>query len=109
MKKVIYFLLVMMISLIAQSCGKFSDGTSVWQAGLWIIPTITGLASLFFLFLAYRDSKSGSWYWGKNSRGVDVKIESKENVPIYKTAFFAFFAILLLVTIGIIIWVNADK
>jgi len=108
MKQIISFIAVFAVSLIAMSCGKFSDGTSVWQAGLWIIPWVTGLGALWTLYRAYRASRSGSWRWVKKDK-VWFKEESDINVPIYKVPQFVWFVILAVATIVIIIMVNSDK
>lgn len=95
--------------LLLASCGKFSDGTSIWQGGLWAIPTITTIGTIVFLFLAYKASQSGSKIQTKDERGVAVTKYSDENVPIYKTGYFIFFIGFLIATIAIIITVNAEK
>ena len=104
MKRLINFFFVFCVAILMQSCGKFSDGTSVWQGGLWLLPTVTLTASLFFLGLAYFASRSGSWWW-QNHR---IK-ESKENIPIIKVPFFIFFIVLLIATIVIAIVVNSER
>lgn len=100
---------ISILCLFLTSCAKFKDGTSVWQGGLWVLPWLTALASLFFLWKAWKASKSGSWYWGKDERGVDKMIQSKENVPIYKTGWFVFSVCFFFATVAIIWMVNSDK
>ena len=76
---------------------------SIWAGGLWIIPLLTSLGCLWFLYLAYRSSKSGST--------INPTLGGGEggNVPIYQTGQFVFACILFVATIGIIIWVNIEK
>ncbi|MBN8668778.1 MAG: hypothetical protein J0M30_14870 [Chitinophagales bacterium] len=96
------------LSMMFTGCGKFSDGTSVWSEGLWIIPTLTFIGGLIFLYFGYRASRSGSERYEKVN-GVDKLVSSDENVPLHKTGQFVFAVILFLATIGIIIWQNLEK
>lgn len=102
MKSFIYLLL----SILLFSCGKFSDGGgSVWQQGLWVVPWLTGLGGTWFMYLAYKASKSNSTTQTKDGRIID----NTGNVPIYKLGKFYFACALYLATIIIVIMVNADK
>jgi hypothetical protein len=103
------FIVLFVVSLLLISCGKFADGTSVWQEGMWIIPSITFLAGCWFMYIALRASRSGSWWWGKDSSGKWQQKGSDENIPIFKIGQFWFAVIFWLSTIGIIIWVNLEK
>lgn len=109
MKKLIQFLLVVLVSLLAMSCGKFADGTSVWQGGLWIIPVVLFLASIYSFYRAIAQWQSGSSYWGKDSKGVAKRIESKEKVSFLSIGATWFGIIFLIGLIGCVILVNADK
>ena len=101
MKKLILFSL---LTVLLMSCGKFSDGTSVWQDGLIIIPLLTGLGSLIFFYIAWLKSKSGS----EQQTPTGYKYSDK-NVPLYKIGQFWYSVALAVATIVIIIMVNADK
>ena len=93
------------MAILLTGCAQFSDGSSVWQEGLWIIPTVTGLGALLFFYFAYRASRSNSTQQIPG-RG---KVDNTGNVPIYKTGFFVFSMILVLATIVIIFAVSGDK
>lgn len=103
MKKLLYLL-----PLFLMSCGKFSDGTSIWAGGLWILPTLTFIGGLIFLYFGIRASKSGSEQY-QNVNGVDKLVSSDKNIPLHKTGQFVFAVIFFLATIGIIIWQNLEK
>jgi hypothetical protein len=93
------------VCFVLQSCGKFADGTSVWQEGLWILPLLTFAGFVIFAVLAFKDWKSGSVVDDKHGN----PIPSKKKLKWYNNGY-AWFAIFCLVAfIGIIIWVNADK
>lgn len=104
MKKLLYLLPFFLVS-----CGKFRDGSSIWQGGLWLIPAVTFLAGCVFMYFGYRASKSGSIYYKKDAQGVNREFSSDENTPIYKTGQFVFAVIFWLATVGIIIWQNLEK
>ena len=86
-------------------CGKFSDGTSIWQDGVWIIPTALFGGALWSLYRAYKSHKSGST---KIIHGRVTDIEAGK-VPIYKLPQFYYFVGLTLAAIGVIIWQNLEK
>lgn len=95
-------LFVFFISLFLVSCG------SHWSE-LWIIPCLTGGGALWFYYVAYRASKSGSKWQDKNAPVGQQYKESDENVPIYKIGQFWFGVILTIATIVITIAINSDK
>ena len=104
MKKLLLFSLM---AIFLMSCGKFhDDGTSVWQAGLWIIPVITIIGSIIFGWLTYKSATSGSNTY--DSRGAKTGIDGGD-VPFYKIGWFYFSAGLFIATIVIVIMVNSDK
>lgn len=98
--------LAIIAAFLLTGCGKFSDGTSIWQGGLWIIPTVTQLAALWFLYVALRAQKSGSY---KINEAGFVTKEDGGKMPIYQIGQFWFFVGFQLATIGIIIWQNLEK
>lgn len=104
--KSMYWLLPM--SMMFSGCGKFQDGSSIWQGGLWIIPTLTFIGGCIFFYFGYRASKSGSEQYQKVN-GVERLVSSDKNVPIHKTGQFVFAVILWLATVGIIVWQNFEK
>jgi hypothetical protein len=109
MKRLLSFFAVIIVSMIAMSCGKFSDGTSVWQQGLWIVPTLTGGGALTFWILTFVEwlkggtvgwvQKGHEWHW----------TEDDKKFPIYRASFFWFAVGCTIATIIIFIMVNADK
>ena len=98
-----YFLYSLLILL--SSCGKHRDGTSVWAGGLWIIPTVTALACIWFTYLSVKASKSNSTQQLPSGKTLD----NTGNVPVYKMGKFYFAVGFLLATIAIVIIVNGDK
>lgn len=100
MKYLLYSLLILL-----SSCARHRDGGSGWDGGLWIIPTLTGLASLWFCYLSVKASKSNS-----TQQMPDGSIKNNTgNVPVYKMGKFYFFLIFLLATAAIIVLVNGDR
>lgn len=87
-----------------QSCGRFSDGTSVWAEWTWLVPAIPFIGFIVFGVIAFRKSKSGS-----DQQTTSGIVQFKKNVPIWKIGQFWFSVALLLATIGIIIAQNASK
>lgn len=57
----------------------------------WIAVFFCFGASLIWLFIAWRASRSGSIITTFNQFGKKIETPSDENIPIYKTAWFAFF------------------
>jgi len=103
MKSIKMFLFASLLFTLA-SCSNFADGTSVWGKGLWLLPWITGVGGLLFMYMAYLSSKSNS-----TTTDASGRKEYTGNVPIYKTGQFIFSVILLIVTIVIVASVNANK
>jgi membrane protease YdiL (CAAX protease family) len=100
-------LLALFTTVLLTSCGKFSDGSSVWQGGLWILPVICVLGGLFFVYQGFKNSKSGSFTQDQNVRGGIVN--SKENIPLLKQPRFWIGAVMLVAALVIVIAVNGDK
>jgi len=96
------FVLFSLVSL--ASCSTFADGTSVWGGGLFIIPWLTGLGSLFFFYKAYAASQSNSTTTTKDGR-----VDNTGNVPIYQIGWFWFGVVLAVVTIAVVIGVNGSR
>lgn len=103
MKK-INAILMLFVSVLLISCGKFADGTSVWAGGVWILPVGLFCASVYFLFIAYTKSKSGSEQQTKTGYSY-----SDENVPIYKIGQFYFAVAFFVAAIVVIILQNSEK
>lgn len=102
--KFLSVLMIVIASILLTGCAQFSDGSSVWQDFMWVIPTMTGIGAVIFGVLAYKSSKSNS-KWNPNlGRTGDAG-----NVPIYKLGYFVFSMILVVATIIIIFMVTGDK
>lgn len=101
MNKVTLFILT---TLTLTSCGKFSDGTSVWAEGLWIIPVLMFLGGAWFLYLAYRASKSNS-----TQQVPGGTKDNTGNVPIYKVGKFWIGIALVVLTIIVMLHQSAQK
>lgn len=104
MKKTILFALM---AILLTSCGRFSDGTSIWAEGLWIIPTLLFLGAAAFLITGYLSSKSGSNPYDASGK-LRKDIETG-NVPLVKLWQFKFAVVLIIAAIGVIIWQNLEK
>jgi hypothetical protein len=85
-------ILILLASLFLTSCGKFSDGTSVWQSGLWIIAWLCPIGIALLAWSGYRSSKSGDETPDPNYPGGWRY--SDNNVPFIKTWQENFIAIL---------------
>jgi len=60
----------------------------------WIAIFFCMASSLIWLFFAWRASRSGSIIsTTKDHVGYRVETESDKNIPIYKTGYFAFFCL----------------
>ncbi len=103
MKKVTLFLLF--VSPYLTGCGKFRDGTSIWQGGLWLIVVLPLIGAALFFRAAYKSSKSGSTTLDGKTR---LPYESG-NVPILKIPLFWFGVALVVAAIVFTIMVNSDK
>jgi hypothetical protein len=94
--------IVLVLCSVFASCGHYNDGTSVWAKQLWLAPLFPFLLGCYFIYTAWKSSKSGSKInpmYGGGEGG---------NVPIYKLPRF-WFAVVLFVATLVIIWaVNAD-
>lgn len=105
MKTVLFLLMAFAFA----SCGHYSDGTSVWAGGAWLIFWLPFVASFVFLYFAYRASRSNS------TTQVDLgtpkaRIEDNTgNVPIYKTGQFWFFVVLQVFAWGAVVYQNMEK
>lgn len=105
------FFLFAVTTFILTSCGKFSDGSSVWQGGMWIIPVVLFLAAMYSFYRARKAYNSGgSWEWGNDpvTQGRK-KIWSDKPANIWTIGAFWFGIMFTLATIGVIIWQNAEK
>lgn len=97
------FLIVIIASLLLSSCGHYRDGSSVWQAGMWIAPLLTLIGFFYFGYTAWKSSRSGST-WNPKYGGGEAG-----NVPIWQLGRFWFAVAFLLATIAIIWAVNWEK
>jgi hypothetical protein len=110
MKKAIYFLTVALVSMLAMSCGKFSDGTSVWQGGLWIIPWVIGAGAGICWFLTIKSWLAGGTQgWVKKDEYRSEYTTDDKKFPIWEASFFWFSVALTVADIIVIILVNGDK
>lgn len=73
------------------------------------LPFVILALSLYSFFRAYKQWKSGSQWWGKDARGVDVRMESKDKVPFFSIGATWFGLILLGAAIGSYFWMQAEK
>ena len=104
MKKLKNLIAILTLSVLA-GCSKFSDGTSVFQGGLWLVPTLTALGAAIFGYQAYKGSKSGS---NLIEAGATTPKEGG-NVPIWKFGQFWFSVTLIVATLIILVAINGDK
>ena len=79
--------------------------TNLFGEGLWLILVIPFLASLWFLFVAYKKSKSGS---EKQLPGGGYDY-SDTNVPIYQIGQFWFGVVLFVATIVIFLIQRGER
>lgn len=105
MKKFLFALLSVLTLGLLTGCGKFSDGTSVWQGGLWLVAALPAAGALIFGFLGFKDWKSGTQQTLPNGQIV----YSDKKLPFYKVPYFIYSAALIVATIAIVLLVNADK
>lgn len=101
--KTIKFLLAFLFIITLASCGKHSDGTSVWAGMLWILPFITTAATFYFGYKLLKSYQSGSFIITKTGERIDSDKKIIDKGWLFFTAFC------LVLTIVIIILVNADK
>lgn len=76
---------------------------------IWVLWAIPLLASVWSFYRAYLAHNSGSWYWGKDERGVAKKIETNENVPYTGIGAFWFGVGLVAIAIAIFIVQQIEK
>lgn len=108
MKKNFTKLLCLSIAMILflTGCGQFADGGgSVWQGGLWVIPTLTLAGAAWFGYRTYVIH-----YGGSNIIEAGA-VTDKEggNIPIYQLGQFWYSVTLFVATLIIIFMVNSDK
>ncbi len=99
-------LLFALTAMFLTSCGKFSDGTSVWAEGLWVIPLITFLATVFFGYKAWAAHNSSSWIIGP---GGERTTRDGGKIPLLKIGWTKWTIGLALATIAIIWYQNTQK
>lgn len=105
--KVLFFFAAVAIILLT-GCSDFHDapGVSVWSEGLWLAFWVPFLGGVWFYYLAYRGSKSGSYKQATDrSPGRFV---SHKNVPIYKIPKFWFATALQVIAWAIVWYVNSN-
>jgi hypothetical protein len=106
MKKFLLFSFSVLLIFLFTGCAHYSDGTSVWAGGLWLVPSVTSFGAIAFFIAAYRSSKSGSWKNPQYSGGKNVE---GGNVPIWEHGFFWFSVACAIATVAIIFMVISDK
>lgn len=74
--------------------------------GLWIIPLITTIGTLWFGVLGYKSSKSGSGY---NDQSTGKWVDTPGNIPFLKTGYGKFSVALGIATIVILILMFSDR
>lgn len=110
MKKLLSFLFIVLISMMAMSCGKFSDGTSVWQEGLWTIPWLLLAGAGVCWYLTIKSWRAGGTQgWVKKNDYQSEYTTDDKKFPIWRASFFWFAVGLTIAAIVVIIMVNADK
>lgn len=98
-------ILLFLTCLFLTSCGRYSDGTSVWAGLAWLLLVVTFVPAAWFFSVAYRKSKSGS---ESNNREEGYQA-SEKNVKITSIGQFWYGVALTAVGIIIIIVQNASK
>lgn len=97
------YLLFILTVILFTSCGHYSDGTSVYAGKVWILLVLLPLGGLWFIYLAYRASKSNST---QQKTGLSV---STGNVPIYQLGKFWIGVAMIIAAIVVVIVQNAEK
>lgn len=82
---------------------------SALGGGLFIIPLGFFIASVWSVYRAYIQWKSGSGGWEKDPRGVDVWVESDKKVPFFSIGATWFAIGFLVFSIGSLIWMISEK
>lgn len=100
------YLLTIFTALLLTSCAHFSDGSSVWGGGLWIVPILTSLGTTFFGWQTYKVWKSGS---NKIDSAGRVTDDEGGKIPFYKVPQFKFTVSLLIATIAIVLYVISER
>lgn len=106
MKNLILFAI---IAFTLTSCGHFPDGGSVWQQGLWLLPIITSLGALIFLYRGWQVHQSGTKIQKPKGAGGGFEYDPNNKTPLLQIGFILFGLALIVATIVIIIMVNSDK
>lgn len=71
--------------------------------GLWVIPLVTLLGGLVFLYQSYKASKSGSVTHASSVTGRKASEYSDKNIPIHKTGGKFYFAVALFIATAVIL------
>jgi hypothetical protein len=100
------FIFLLVASMFLMSCGHFNDGTSIWGAGLWLVPWLTGIAAVICFAAAVVSGNSNSTTQTPGGRPTK---DNTGNVGATKTPFFWWGVVLIIATVIVIIMVNADK
>jgi hypothetical protein len=115
MKKINYLFTAIataIVILILTRFGHFKiDGSSLWQAGLWLIlvPTVYGLIT--FGYMSYIEAKNGGWTgYEYEADGIRQKLTvDNKPVKIYQANYFLFTVMCFFAVIGEFIVVLAGK
>lgn len=103
--KVFFYLLAFMAMFSFSSCSTFKDDptVSVWAEGGWLLFWLPFLASIGFLWFSYKQSRSGS----SKQNSLGRTIYSDKNVSIFGLWRFRVGVILLIFSIGLVIYFNS--
>jgi hypothetical protein len=82
---------------------------SALGGGLWIIPLVLLLGSLWSFYRGYTQWKSGSGGWVTQPNGTKKWVESDEKVNFWSIGATVFGIILLLAAIGSFVWMQLEK
>jgi hypothetical protein len=96
-------LLLFSLSIFLFGCGHYSDGTSIWAEGAWILIALPVIGIIVFSTLGYLASKSGSKInpiYGGGEGG---------NVPFWQTGWPWFAVICAAWLIFTIVHQNLEK
>lgn len=80
---------------------KLAPWAQSWD--FWALLFLCYLSSLIWLYRAYRASQSGSIITTFNELGHRIETPSDENIPIYKTGYFLFFCLHIVIG-SVIFW-----
>ena len=98
-------LLFALTAMFLTSCGKFSDGTSVWADFVWVIPTLSIAGCIITGYKAYKAHNSGSW---KIEDGATTNKEGGKK-PYSQIGWTGWCVFLAIVTIAVVIYQNSQK